>query len=59
MALGRPETVRRLILLESSLLSVPSGDALFHQPGPAFETYGRGDRMRIDDVTVSPHAKPT
>ena len=43
LALDRPETVRTLLLLELSLLSVPAGEAFFQQAGPAFEAYGRGD----------------
>jgi pimeloyl-ACP methyl ester carboxylesterase len=43
LALDRPETVHTLILLELSLLSVPSGEAFFEQAGPAFEAYGNGD----------------
>src|SRR4051794_13622467 len=43
VALDRPETVHTLLLLELSLLSVPSGEAFFQQAGPAFEAYGRGD----------------
>lgn len=43
LALDHPKTVQTLILLELSLLSVPSGEAFFQQAGPAFEAYGRGD----------------
>jgi pimeloyl-ACP methyl ester carboxylesterase len=43
LALDHPETVHTLILLELSLLSVPSGEAFFQQAGPAFEAYGTGD----------------
>jgi pimeloyl-ACP methyl ester carboxylesterase len=43
LALDHPETVHTLILLEMSLLSVPSGEAFFQQAGPAFEAYGSGD----------------
>ena len=43
LALDHPETVHTLILLELSLLSVPSGEAFFQQAGPAFEAYGNGD----------------
>ena len=43
LALDHPEAVRTLILLELSLLSVPSGQAFFEQAGPAFEAYGNGD----------------
>lgn len=43
LALDHPETVRTLLLLELSLLSVPSGEAFFQQAGPAFEAYASGD----------------
>ena len=43
LALAHPATVRTLLLLELSLLSVPSGQAFFEQAGPAFEAYGNGD----------------
>src|SRR6266516_5123804 len=46
LALDHPEMVHTLILLELSLLSVPSGDAFFQQAGPAFEAYGSGDHER-------------
>lgn len=43
LALDDPETVHTLILLELSLLSVPSGEAFLQQAAPAFEAYGSGD----------------
>jgi pimeloyl-ACP methyl ester carboxylesterase len=43
MALDYPDTVRTLMLLELSLLSVPAGEAFFQQAGPAFEAYASGD----------------
>jgi pimeloyl-ACP methyl ester carboxylesterase len=43
LELDRPETVHTLILLELSLLSVPSGEAFFQQAAPAFAAYGNGD----------------
>jgi pimeloyl-ACP methyl ester carboxylesterase len=46
LGLDHPETVHTLILLELSLLSVPSGEAFLHQVGPAFEAYGSGDHER-------------
>jgi len=42
LALDHPESVQSLLLLELSLLSVPSGEAFFEQAGPAFEAYGGG-----------------
>ena len=46
LALDHPETVHTLMLLELSLLSVPSGAAFLQQAGPAFEAYGIGDHER-------------
>jgi pimeloyl-ACP methyl ester carboxylesterase len=43
LALDHPDRVHTLILLELSLLSVPSGEAFFEQAGPAFAAYGSGD----------------
>jgi pimeloyl-ACP methyl ester carboxylesterase len=43
LALEHPETVHTLILLELSLLSVPTGAAFLEQAGPAFEAYASGD----------------
>ena len=43
LALDHPETVHTLTLLEPLLLSVPSGEAVLQQVGPAFEAYGSGD----------------
>ena len=46
LALDHSETVRTLVLMELSLLSVPSGESFLEQAGPAFEAYGRGDPSR-------------
>ena len=46
LALDRPEMVHTLILMELSLLSVPSGERFLEQAGPAFEAYARGDHAR-------------
>lgn len=43
LALDHPEMVHTLILLELSLLSVPSGEAFLREAGAAFEAYGDGD----------------
>jgi pimeloyl-ACP methyl ester carboxylesterase len=43
LALDHPEYVHTLVLLEPSLISVPSLDAFFAQVEPAFEAYGSGD----------------
>jgi pimeloyl-ACP methyl ester carboxylesterase len=46
LALDRPETVHTLVLMELSLLSVPSGESFLEQAGPAFEAYRSGDHSR-------------
>ena len=46
LALDRPEMVHTLILMELSLLSVPSGERFLEQAGPAFAAYARGDHAR-------------
>jgi pimeloyl-ACP methyl ester carboxylesterase len=46
LALDRPELVHTLILMELSLLSVPSGALFLEQAGPAFEAYASGDHAR-------------
>src|SRR5215216_839304 len=46
LALDRPETVHTVILMELSLLSVPSGEAFLQQARPAFEAYASGDHSR-------------
>jgi pimeloyl-ACP methyl ester carboxylesterase len=43
LALDAPALVRSLVLLEPFVLSVPSGEAVLQQAGPAFEAYGAGD----------------
>jgi pimeloyl-ACP methyl ester carboxylesterase len=43
LALDYPELVHTLILLEPTVLSVPSGPAFLEQAGPVFEAYGSGD----------------
>jgi len=43
LALDHPQTVQTLVLLELSLLSVPSGGAFFQAAGPAFEAYQDGE----------------
>src|SRR4051794_20728467 len=43
LALRSPEIVQSLVLLELSLLSMPSGAAFFQQAGPALEAYAAGD----------------
>ncbi len=46
LALDRPEYVHSLVLLELSLLSVPSGEAFLEQAEPAFDAYAGGDHPR-------------
>jgi pimeloyl-ACP methyl ester carboxylesterase len=46
LALDRPELVHTLILMELSLLSVPTGELFLEQAGPAFEAYASGDHAR-------------
>jgi len=53
LALDHPETVHTLILMELSLLSVPSGEAFFQQAGPAFEAYGSGDHEEALAIFMS------
>jgi pimeloyl-ACP methyl ester carboxylesterase len=43
LALDAPELVASLVLLEPFVLSVPSGEAVLQQAGPAFESYRNGD----------------
>jgi pimeloyl-ACP methyl ester carboxylesterase len=43
LGLDDPEYVHTLMLLELSLLSVPSGEAFFTQAEPALEAYASGD----------------
>ena len=44
LALDHPEHVRTLMLLEPSLISVPSLEAFFTQVEPALEAYASGDQ---------------
>ena len=43
LSLDHAETVHSLVLLELSLLSVPTGEAFLKQAAPAFEAFGSGD----------------
>jgi pimeloyl-ACP methyl ester carboxylesterase len=43
LALGRPELVQSLVLLEPSILSVPSAQAFLEAVSPAFEAYAAGE----------------
>jgi pimeloyl-ACP methyl ester carboxylesterase len=53
LALDHPEHVNTLVLLELSLLSVPSGEAFFAQAGPAFEAYAGGDHATAVAIFMS------
>ncbi len=53
LALEHPETVHTLTLLEPLLLSVPSGEAVLQQVGPAFEAYGSGDHEEAWAIFLS------
>jgi pimeloyl-ACP methyl ester carboxylesterase len=43
MAVDHPDRVHTLVLLEPTLLSVPSGEAFLQSAAPVFEAYGSGD----------------
>lgn len=43
LALDRPDAVHTLVLMEPSLLCLPSGRAFLEQAGPVFEAYAGGD----------------
>lgn len=53
LALDHSDSVHTLMLLELSLLSLPSGEALLQQAGPAFDAYTRGDRSRALAIFMS------
>jgi pimeloyl-ACP methyl ester carboxylesterase len=53
LALDSPETVHTVILLEPLLLSVPSGEAVLQQVGPAFEAYGSGNHAEAWAIFLS------
>jgi pimeloyl-ACP methyl ester carboxylesterase len=53
LALDHPDTVHTLLLLELSLLSVPSGGAFFEQAGPAFDAYAAGEPERALSLFMS------
>lgn len=46
LALDRPDLVQTLVLLEPSILSVPSAPPLLQRAEPAFEAYRAGDHER-------------
>jgi len=43
LSLDSPSTVHTLTLLEPLMVSVPGGETVLQQVGPAFEAYGAGD----------------
>jgi pimeloyl-ACP methyl ester carboxylesterase len=53
LALDDPAAVQTLLLLEPFVLSVPSGEAVLEQAGPAFEAYGDGDHERAWAIFLS------
>jgi pimeloyl-ACP methyl ester carboxylesterase len=53
LALDHPETVRTLVLLELSLLPVPSVPALLQQIGPAFEAHQCGEHENAWAIFLS------
>lgn len=46
LALDHPDRVHTLVLLEPSLLTMPSAQALFDDAAPAFEAYRAGDHEK-------------
>jgi hypothetical protein len=50
--------VQTLILMELSLLSVPSGERFLEQAGPAFEAYSSGDHARALAMFHDPGERP-
>lgn len=53
LALDDPEIVETLILLELSLLPVPSAEAFLQEIGPALEAYGSGDHEEALAIFMS------
>ena len=53
LALDHPEYVHTLMLLEPSLISVPSLEAFFAQVEPAFEAYASGDHATALAIFMS------
>ena len=53
LALDHPEYVHTLMLLEPSLISVPSLEAFFGQVEPAFEAYASGDHATALAIFMS------
>jgi 3-oxoadipate enol-lactonase len=53
LAFDNPEMVHSLMLLELSLLSVPSGKDFLEQAGPAFKAYSDGDHERALGIFMS------
>jgi pimeloyl-ACP methyl ester carboxylesterase len=53
LALDRPERVHSLVLLEPSLLSVPSAQAFFAKAGPALEAHAAGRHEEALSIFLS------
>ena len=59
LALDAPEVVHSLVLLEPTLLDVPSGALLTEALGPVLEQYGAGDKEGIDHFLVGSADEPS
>jgi pimeloyl-ACP methyl ester carboxylesterase len=53
LALDRPEMVHTLVLLEPTILSVPSAHILLQKAGPAFDAYAAGDHETALSIFMS------
>ena len=53
LALGRPERVHSLVLLEPSILSVPAAQAFFAKAGPALEAHAAGRHSEAIAIFLS------
>jgi pimeloyl-ACP methyl ester carboxylesterase len=53
LALDHPEQVHSLLLLEPSLLTVPSAQAFFAKAGPAFDAFASGQREKALEIFMT------
>ena len=53
LALDHPEKVHSLLLLEPSLLTVPSAQAFFAKAGPAFDAFASGQREKALEIFMT------
>ena len=53
LALDHPEKVHSLLLLEVSLLTMPSAPAFLAKAGPAFDAFGSGNRERALELFMT------